>query len=424
MICKSVVEGMDTMNYFVDSAIKKVFTQITSDEKVKQALCYIEEDQTVTVEEQKAIVVIEAPTFHEEKRAGFYAKKLRELGLADVAIDKHGNVLGRRQGKGNGPTILLEGHLDTVFAAGTDLTPREENGRIYAPGIGDDTRALAANLSVLRALDAAGIELAGDLIIAGTAAEEGLGGMGGMQGLLRDHPEIAATISIDGAGTESIVYNATGIKNYEVTYTGPGGHAYSNFGTPSALHAAARAVAELANMETLVCPKTTFTVSLMEAGHAIHAIAQNAVFKINMRSDDATELDLLEQRALALFRLGADAENARWGKPLISVDYKKILDIPAGSQSDDSSIVQAAWQAIGSLGIEPRLIPGGCTNANMAIHSGIPAVTLGRGGTSGGVHTLEEWFDPTDAYLSTQTCLLLLLALTGIHGVSDSVVTK
>jgi acetylornithine deacetylase/succinyl-diaminopimelate desuccinylase-like protein len=177
-------------------------------------------------------------------------------------------------------------------------------------------------------------------------------------------------------------------------------------------------------MEPPVSPKTTFTVSLMEAGHAIHAIAQKAVFKINLRSDDPAELDILEQRAIALFKAGAEAENSRWGKPLIFVEYKKILDIPSGSQPDDCHIVQAAWQAISSLGLEPRLIAGGCTNANMAIDAGIPAVTLGLGGTSGGVHTLEEWFDPTNAYLSVQNSLLLLLALAGVHGVSDSVLKK
>jgi acetylornithine deacetylase/succinyl-diaminopimelate desuccinylase-like protein len=159
----------------------------------------------------------------------------------------------------------------------------------------------------------------------------------------------------------------------------------------------------------------------MEAGHAVHAIAQKAVFTINMRSDTAAELDRLEQRAIALFKAGAEAENARWGKSLISLEYKKILDIPAGSQPDDCVIVQTAWQAISSLGQAPRLIPGGCTNANMAIHAGIPAVTLGRGGSSGGVHTLQEWFDPTGAYLSTQNSLLVLLALAGVYGLCESV---
>ena len=415
---------MNDLNYSVDQRIVQIMQQITTDEKVKKALQAIESDQAATVEEQKSMVAIEAPTFHEEKRAAFYKGRLRSLGLVDVEIDKHGNVLGRRPGKGKGPTILLEGHLDTVFAAGTDLTPIEKDGRIYAPGIGDDTRALAANLSLLRALQAAGIETEGELIFAGTAAEEGLGGMSGMKRLLADHPEIAATISIDSSDAEAIVYNATGMKNYEVTYMGPGGHAYGAFGMPSALHAGARAIAKLADMRPPALPKTTFTVSLMEAGHAIHAIAQKAVFTINMRSDDGAELDKLEQQALTCFKAGAEEENARWDKPAVSVQYKKILDIPAGSQPDDCVIVQTAWQVISSLGQTPRLIAGGCTNANMAIHAGIPAVTLGRGGRSGGVHTLEEWFDPTGAYLSTQNSLLILLALAGVYGVCESVLTE
>lgn len=413
------------MNFSVDYSIAQKLEQLRRNEKVNRALQIIENDQAATVREQKELVVVEAPTFHEANRAALYAEKLRQLGLSDVAIDRHNNVFGRRKGAGTGPAVLIEGHLDTVFAAGTDLTPKEKEGRIYAPGIGDDTRALAANLCLLRALDAAQIETQGDIIIAGTAAEEGLGGMSGMKELLAGIPDIAATISIDGAGAETIIYNATGIINYEVTYTGPGGHAYSAFGTPSALHAAARAVVKLADIKPPVSPKTTYTVSLMNAGHAIHAIAQTAVFTINMRSDAAKDLAELEQAALAAFQAGADEENNRWAKPgIITVTCKKILDIPAGNQADDSIIVQTAWEAIRQLGQVPQLIPGGCTNANMAIHAKIPAVTLGRGGRSGGVHTLEEWFDPTEAYKSIQNSLLTLLALTGLQGECSSVLAK
>lgn len=407
----------------INPNIIQTMERLTSNEKVQRALLAIQEDQSQTTREQKELVLIEAPTFHEEKRAARYAEMLQSLGLTDVKIDRHGNAFGRRKGIGIGPTILLEGHLDTVFAAGTDLTPVEKGSRIYAPGIGDDTRALAGNLSVVRALNLSEIQTQGDLIIAGTAAEEGLGGMSGMKGLLADHPEIAATISIDGSGTETIVYNATGMKNYEVVYSGPGGHAYSAFGTPSALHAAARSIAKLADIKPPTTPKTTYTVSLMEAGHAIHAIAQQAVFKINLRSDDGTELDRLEQQALKIFEAGAKEENEFWGQPAITVSYKKILDIPAGSQPDDARIVQTACQAITALGLQPKKIKGGCTNANMAIHAGIPAVTLGRGGSSGGVHTLEEWFDPTDAYLSVQNALLIVLALAGLANVSSSLLT-
>lgn len=412
------------MDKLVTSNVQKAMKSVFGNAKVQTAFQALEKDQDRTRAELKELVAIEAPTFHEEKRAKVYAEKLSALGLIDVHIDQHGNVLGRRPGTGNGPVILVEGHLDTVFPAGTDLTPVEKEGKIYAPGIGDDTMALAGILSILRAMNEAKIETVGDLLFAGTAGEEGLGGMNGMKGLLEDHPEIAASVSIDGASECDLVYNATGIINYEVTYTGPGGHAYSDFGTPSPLHAAARAVAKIADLKPPIRPKTTYTVSFIEGGHAIHAIAQKAMFKINMRSDDKAELEKLTRKVETLIEAGAAEENAAWGKNLISVQIKKILDIPAGSQPQDALIVQTACAAVKSLGKEPRFISGGCTNGNRAIAAGIPAVTLGRGERSGGVHTLEEWFDPTGAYVALQNILLVFLALAGVKDITAPLVAK
>lgn len=408
--------------YKVDTHIQTIFQKLVGLEKVQHGLAFIEADQERTIMEQKEIVVIEAPTFAEKARAEDYRKRLERLGLQDVHIDGHGNVLGKLPGKGQGPTVLLEAHLDTVFPFGTDVTPVEKDGKIYAPGICDDTRGLAANLSVIRAFLETGIETEGDIILAGTVAEEGMGGMAGMKALLADHPEIRATISIDGAGCDTIVYEGTGIRNYEVTYTGPGGHAYGAFGTPSPLHAAARAVAKLSDMRPPASPKTTFTVSLIEGGHQIHAIAQTATFKINLRSDDPEELDKLEAQAIALFEAGAREENERWSSDAITVKYERILDVPAGTQPQDAVIVQAAWQATEEIGVQPRLVPGGCTNTNMPISLGIPAVTLGRGGKEGGIHSLGEWFDPEGTYRCPQKSFLLLLALAGVHGVTSPLI--
>lgn len=409
-------------NYCVDQRIQNVFEELIGLDSVQKGLAFIEADQPQAIAEQKEIVVIEAPTFSEQARAEDYQERLRQLGLQDVHIDRHGNVLGRRPGKGKGPTVLLEAHLDTVFPFGTNVTPVERDGKIYAPGICDDTRGLAANLSVIRAFLETGIETEGDIIFAGTVAEEGMGGMAGMKALLEDNKEIAATISIDGAGCDTIVYQGTGIRNFEVTYSGPGGHAYGAFGTPSPLHAAARAVAQISDMRPPAHPKTTFTVSLIEGGHQIHAIGQSATFKINMRSDDPIELEKLQAEATAIFAAGAQAENERWASDAITVEYKLLLDVPAGSQPDDCTIVQATWQATQCIGVEPRLVPGGCTNTNMPIAMGIPAVTLGRGGKEGGIHSLGEWFDPEGTYRCPQKSFLLLLALAGVHKVTGPLV--
>ena len=152
-----------------------------------------------------------------------------------------------------------------------------------------------------------------------------------------------------------------------------------------------------------------------------HGIAQRANFKINMRSDSAEVLAQMEQQALAIFQQGADAENARWQKPgAVKVTFSKIMDVPAGSQSESCRMVQAAKLATLACGITPQPRLGGCTNSNMPIAIGIPAVTLGRGGAEYGTHTVDEWFDPAGVYVCEQKSLLLLLALAGLTDVTTA----
>lgn len=415
------------MNTKFDQDLQVIFQSLLANSEVKKALSFLEKDAHNTIAQQKELVMVEAPTFQEETRSRYYAKMLEQAGLKDVQMDDRYNVWGKIYGTGNtGKCILLEGHLDTVFNFGDVKEVVEKDGKLYAPGICDDTRALVANLSVIRALVQHDIKPYHDIMVAGTASEEGMGAMSGMQYLVNHKAEeIIAAISIDGPSNDVIYYNATGMINYDVTYNGPGGHAYLAFGTPSALHAMGRAIAALGDMQVPTTPKTTYTVSLAKAGQAIHGIAQEANFKINMRSDDAQTLADLESRAVSIFKQAAEQENTRWGKPdSITVKIEKILNVPAGQQSEDCRILQAAKLATMSLGITPRPLLGGCTNTNMAIARNIPAITYGRGGIEYGTHTLGEWFDPTGVHICEQKSLLLLLALAGLTGVTTATCLK
>ena len=253
-----------------DKDLELIFQKLTSDRQVKQALDFLKQDAPNTIAQQKELVVIEAPTFQEKQRSLHYAQMLKAAGLQDVTIDEKFNVYGKIYGSGKtGKSVLLEGHLDTVFSFGTVTDVIEKDGKLYAPGICDDTRALAANLSVIRALVNSGLRPHHDIMIAGTAAEEGLGAMSGMKYLVNNKTEeILAAISIDGPSNDVMYFNATGMINYDVTYTGPGGHAYLAFGTPSAVQAMGRAIAALSDMQVPETPKTTFTVSLANGGQA------------------------------------------------------------------------------------------------------------------------------------------------------------
>ena len=403
-----------------DADITQTVEQLLATDDVKQALGLVKEQLLETIEIQKELALIEAPSFHEEKKAKRYAELLREAGLQDVVMDDRFNVWGRWPGSGNtGKSVLLEGHLDTVFSFGDvkGLTVDEE-GLIHCPGICDDTRAIAANLSVFEALKTLGIRPYHDIIFAATVCEEGLGGMIGMKTLLQgleEKTEVLATISIDGPTNNVFYANATGMVDWTVTFTGPGGHAWTASEMPSAIHAACRAASMIADIKLPTEPKTTVTVSLVEGGQAIHAIAQTCTLKINARSNSQEALERLNTGMIEAFKKGAELENRAKGTPgMVKVEYDKLLDIPAGSQNDQCRMIQATEAVTEALGIDPCLKPGGCTNANMAIAKGIPAVCLGRGGREYGTHTLNEWFDPRGVEACEQKSLLLLLTLAGL----------
>src|SRR5262249_28056446 len=141
--------------------------RVLADPKIQAAQDLIRRDHHRVVQETIQITEIEAPPFKEEKRAKVFAEMLRHSGLTDVEIDAEGNVIGLRKGIANGPLIAIAAHLDTVFPEGTNVKVRREGTRLFAPGVGDDSRALAVLLEIVRALDAAKIQTASDILFVG-----------------------------------------------------------------------------------------------------------------------------------------------------------------------------------------------------------------------------------------------------------------
>jgi acetylornithine deacetylase/succinyl-diaminopimelate desuccinylase-like protein len=246
--------------------VDDAFQSILSAPAVIKALADIRADDARTFEEQKTLTEIPSPPFKEQARAAYYVKRLREVGLSDATIDREGNVIGVRKGRGGGPKLVISAHLDTVFPEGTDVRVKERDGRYYAPGIGDDTRGLVELLAVLRAMNANALRTVGDVLFVGTVGEEELGDLRGVKALFRDQPDIDGFISVDGDRINRIVNRATGSHRYEAIFKGPGGHSFSAFGLPSAIHAMGRAIAKISEVRTPSSPKTTFTVGTVRGG--------------------------------------------------------------------------------------------------------------------------------------------------------------
>ncbi|MGH6714087.1 MAG: M20/M25/M40 family metallo-hydrolase [Bradyrhizobium sp.] len=389
--------------------------------KIVKALEDIKADDARTFEEQKRITEIPAPPYKEKVRAEYYLKRMQELGFKDAAIDGEGNVIALRKGSGGGrPKLVVSAHLDTVFPEGTDVTVKEKDGATIAPGIGDDSRGLAALLALVKAMNANAIATVGDIMFVGTVGEDELGNLRGVKALFRDHRDIDGFISIDGLGITRVVNQSTGSHRYEFIFKGPGGHSFQEFGLPSAIHAMGRAIAKISELQPPSDPKTTFTVGTVAGGTSVNAIAAEARMAVDMRSNSTEELLKLEARLLDLVKEAVADENARWKSDKLTVEARMIGDRPAGIVSVDSPIVQATQRAVTAVTRAPRVtFAGSSTDSNIAMSLGIPAVTIGGGGEGGNWHSRNEWYKPTDAYHGPQSALLTILMLTGLDGVTQ-----
>lgn len=406
----------------IDDSIRAAFSLLSSDPRVQTALMQIEDREAASIREQIRLTEIPAPPFKEQRRAAYFLEQFKSRGLNNAIIDSEGNVLASRAGTGTGsrPTFLIAAHLDTVFPEGVDTTVELRGGRYYAPGIGDNTRGLAAMLSLIDVLNESGIETEGDILFAGNVGEEGRGDLRGIKALFRDHPEIDGFVSIDGVQLRRITTGGTGSRRFEFRFSGPGGHSFGAFGLPSAIHAMGRAITKIAEIKPPKFPKTTFTVGTVEGGTSVNSIAADAVFALDMRSNDPEQLARLEERTKAAALAAVAEENARWNSGEVTVEFILIGDRPVGSTPAQSPIVQVAVLAFAATGAELEQLSISSTDSNVPMSLGIPAITIAGGGIGGGAHSPDEWFAPLNSHLGPQTALLITLALVGVKGVSPS----
>lgn len=390
--------------------------------KFAAALAALDADHERLVNDIITLTEIPAPPFKEDARAAAYLEMLRAHGLTNVERDGEGNVMGLRRGTGGGPLIAIAAHLDTVFPEGTDVTVNRDGTRLSAPGIGDDTRSLAVLLAVIRAMDAAAIQTAADILFIGNVGEEGLGDLRGMKYLFQKgsyRDRIAMFISMDGAGSGAdITHGGVGSKRYRVTFTGPGGHSYGAFGLVSPAFAMGLAMAKLSDVTVPARPKTTFNVGVVGGGTSVNSIPFEQWMEVDMRSESPAELAKLEETFKRLMQEAADEENrvrsTRQG--LIQADLKLIGDRPSGQTPRDSRLVEVAAAAVRAAGMEPTFSYSS-TDSNIPISLGIPAITIDSGGRGGRAHALDEWIDVEKAasLRGIESALTILLTLAGVN---------
>ena len=384
---------------------------------VARALRFFETNAAEITEEHIRICSIPASPFGERERAEYLSQKFSALGLTEVEIDEEGNCLGLLRGASLSPLMVVSAHLDTVFSKDADFTVIKRDNKLFAPGIADDGCGLAALIALAQVIQNERIPLEGSLLFVGTVGEEGEGNLRGVRYLFtkgRWAPMIDAFLSFDGPGVDRITNRALGSRRYKVELTGAGGHSWGDFGVPNPVHALGRAVSRLASYPAPKDPRTTFNVGRIEGGTSVNAIPGRAFMEVDLRSAAEAELQRLDAFFRRAVRDAVDEENGkrRAGEALLKLKLDLMGERPTGETPVDSPLVEIAVEATKLLGFEPRLDQSS-TDSNLPISLGIPAITLGGGGTSGASHTLDEWYDPRNRDLGLKRGLLVALGVVG-----------
>jgi tripeptide aminopeptidase len=389
---------------------------------VRNAEQSLENDHDRIVKELIELNEVPAPSFKEADRARAFAQMLRDSGMANVEIDPEGNVLALRKGGGSGPLVAVAAHLDTVFPEGTDVRVKRQGNRLFAPGIGDNTRSLAVLLGIIRALDSAGVQTVGDILFVGNVGEEGAGDLRGMRYLFQKGPykdRIRMFVSVDGAGSGSdIVTSALGSRRYHVVFKGPGGHSYGAFGLVNPVYAMAKAIDRLSKISVPGTPRTTYNVGLVGGGTSVNSIPNEAWMDVDLRSESPQQLNKLSDEMMKQLKAATDEENQvrSTNQGRIEMEARVIGERPSGSTAKDSDIVKLAVAAANRFGISPSYSVGS-TDANIPISLGIPAITLDSGGIGGRAHALDEWIDveKNASVKGIKLVMTTLLALAGVQ---------
>jgi acetylornithine deacetylase/succinyl-diaminopimelate desuccinylase-like protein len=369
--------------------------QLVASQQFKEARAFIRTDYDRFVRELITLTEIPAPPFKEERRGRAFLEMLRQLGLSDVEMDAEGNVMGLRKGTKPGPVLAVLAHLDTVFPEGTNVTVKRSGNRLSAPGVGDDTRALALMLAVLRAMDAAKLQPDTGILFVGNVGEEGEGDLRGVKYLLQKGKykgRIRQFLSIDGGEQGHITYGGLGSKRYRVLFTGPGGHSYGAFGLVNPAYAMAAAIARLSDVQVPASPRTTFNVGIVAGGTSVNSIPSQVSMDVDMRSESCAELKKLEGQFLGIVKAAVADENrvrsTREGQ--VAADPRLIGDRPCGETPRNAPLLQTTAAVVRAFGLTPTYGISS-TDSNIPMSMGIPALTIGRGGPGGRSHSPDEW---------------------------------
>jgi tripeptide aminopeptidase len=385
---------------------------LADDRSVRDCLQWFTREKQWINEIHLQICRVPAPTFLEQERAAWFLEQFRAAGW-DASIDRAGNVVAA---DGEGPYVGVSAHLDTVMAPrkAEDISV-EADGRFRGPGVSDNGAGLAALLALARVWKSCGAA-AGfppGLLLVANVGEEGEGNLLGMRHLFKQSSlarKIRAFLVVDGANTDHITSRGLGSRRFEVAFSGPGGHSWSDYGVGNPIHALCRAMALFTEAHLDGAPKSAVNVGLIEGGSGVNAIAQAARAKVDIRSESNEKMEELVAALSSAVDRAREIENQRATGGKVSAKLKEIGSRPAASLPDDAPILQFVRAVNAHLGIRSHL-DCSSTDANIPLSLGIPAIALGAGGAGGGAHATQEWYRPEGRDLGLKRIFLTVMLL-------------
>jgi tripeptide aminopeptidase len=328
-----------------------------------------------------AVQQIPAPTFNEGRRAAFVLERFLEEGLSDVSMDAVGNVYARLPGESRASPLVVSAHLDTVFPEDTTLNLRRDSDQIYGPGIGDNATGVAGLFGLLWGLQGSN-KLPGDVWLVANVGEEGLGNLCGMSAVVdRFGADVCAYLILEGMALGQIYHRGLRVRRYEISACTPGGHAWVDFGRPSAIHELAGLITRLCTIPVPEQPRSSMNVGTISGGTSVNTIAAQANCLLDLRSESGHVLARLSRQVETQIEAG--------NRTGVLLSWKVVGERPAGGIPSSHPLVRLAKRSLEVQGIHP-LMNIGSTDANIPLSRGIPAVCVGLT-TGGGAHTVKEY---------------------------------
>ncbi|HYV83636.1 MAG TPA: M20/M25/M40 family metallo-hydrolase [Pyrinomonadaceae bacterium] len=378
---------------------------VQEDPRVKAAFDHIDKDRDAILREWIAVTEINAPSKQEQERARYIESLLRKFKL-DIRYDSAGNLIATRKGTGGGPVTVFDAHMDTVFQPGLKIKATVRDGRVYAPGIGDDTRNIEALLATIRALDAAKIKTKGDLVFVFTTDEEA--GMTGAKQYTKDNKgKVDYYIALDG-GYEGFTYAGIGINWYRHHFIGPGGHTRSRTPPYSATLPLARAIGRIYELKVPSNPSSNLNIGMLGGSEVVNAKASDAWFTVDLRSTSNDVIADLEQKIAAILDEEAKRAGMTVKTDVISASPAAVL--PGNRESNLVKIAEAVHRA---MGFDPPIGNAGSNNSSAALLQGITSISTGAGPCNDS-HALTENCEIEPLYRGIKKILLLGVSLAGV----------